>query len=264
MSIQRTARRTRRDTARIFDVARTRQPMTSRYIGHGTLEGQTALAGRGEALILTVPAISGGGAKAQAYAQTLYDAIASHPSACGYVVDLRGNCGGNQWPMVAGLSALLGDGPSGREIDAKGRRSAYVTVRRGAVVIADGEDAGRSIVSAQATPGLLRTAMPVAILVDNATASSAEGVAVAFHGRPATRFFGQRSYGVATSNEGFVLADGTNFVITSALMADRRWRTYPQGITPDEAVDAGTGGDPVRDSALRWLGRRHSCLRAAR
>src|SRR5262249_9604085 len=32
---------------------------------------------------------------------------------CGWVVDLRGNTGGNMWPMLAGIGPVLGDGLAG-------------------------------------------------------------------------------------------------------------------------------------------------------
>ncbi len=60
---------------------------------------------------VTLPAFAGSGAGADAYADRLFGQVAAGAGyACGYVVDLRGNTGGNNWPMLIGLSGLLGDG----------------------------------------------------------------------------------------------------------------------------------------------------------
>lgn len=51
------------------------------------------------------------GGAAIALADSLHDAVRvlAEGGACGWVVDLRGNGGGNMWPMLAGIGPLLGD-----------------------------------------------------------------------------------------------------------------------------------------------------------
>src|SRR4029077_17172383 len=54
-------------------------------------------------------------AKDRAYVAILRDglnALRAAGSRC-FVVDLRGNTGGNMWPMIAGLRAILGEPPYG-------------------------------------------------------------------------------------------------------------------------------------------------------
>lgn len=48
----------------------------------------------------------------QQYADTIASGLhrAAPATWCGWIVDLRGNEGGNMWPMIAGLSPLLPDG----------------------------------------------------------------------------------------------------------------------------------------------------------
>lgn len=70
-----------------------------------------ALAGGAAAQLLVVPAFSGDAAMIQAHANGLFGSLAeAGPPVCGYILDLRGNGGGNMWPMVIGLAPLLSDG----------------------------------------------------------------------------------------------------------------------------------------------------------
>ena len=43
--------------------------------------------------------------------------IMDHPYNIGWIVDLRGNGGGNMWPMLAGIGPILGEGIAGYFID---------------------------------------------------------------------------------------------------------------------------------------------------
>jgi len=59
-----------------------------------------------------------GGADAaavRAFADSVQDQIraADGPALAGWIVDLRGNGGGNMWPMIAGVGPVLGEGIAG-------------------------------------------------------------------------------------------------------------------------------------------------------
>jgi C-terminal processing protease CtpA/Prc len=174
-----------------------------------------------------------------------------HSALAGWVVDLRGNSGGNMWPMVAGLGPLLGEGRVGAFVDPDGVTQPWF-YRSGACGIS-----GRFIsrVAARATkPYRLLNADPkVAVLTGPVTASSGEAVAVAFRGRPKTMSFGAATAGVSTSNRMVRLSDGAGLFITDSVMADRTGHKYGARIDPDEAVAAGAGDDPVLAAALAWL-----------
>lgn len=233
---------------------------TSQFMKRTEIEALTLpVASDRDAELVIVPSVSGFGEKAVAYASRLFDAVAdAAPRTCGYVLDLRGNTGGNIWPMLIGLSALLGDGPQGRSEDAQGRVEDYAALKEGSAVVLAEQGHGLTMMTIdnwRPIPSLADA--PVALLLDDATASSGEGVAVAFAGRPLTRSFGARTYGVASSNEGYPLADGTNVVVTTAMMMDRNGRTYPEGIEPDQVID-GEGEDPV-DAARTWLALQPAC-----
>ena len=236
-----------------------RQP-TSAFVGRGPEEpADLPLPGGAVVRRVTLPAFAGGGAAADAYADRLFRQVAAGAGyACGYVVDLRGNTGGNIWPMLIGLSGLLGDGPQGLFRTADGQDISYALMQSGAAVITDGPNAGVVLATAQGWRPMPELAgAPVAVLVDDGTASSGEGVALAFVGRPFTRSFGARTYGVASANEGYALSDGVSLVVTVALMRDPTGATHPDGYAPDEAVDP-AGEAPVQ-AALAWLGAQPPC-----
>ncbi len=223
------------------------------------------LGGRRTARLLVVPAFGGYPPEAQAYTDGLFQALADGAGkACGYVVDLRGNGGGNMWPMVTGLSPLLGDTMALGKQDAEGPPYVYADLRSGVAVIAQGGGAPNRLQAVQGWRELGITRAPVAILQDRGVASSGEAVLAAFAGRRDTRSFGERSAGLASSNAGYRLSDGTNLVITTGMMTDRAGRTYPQGFAPDEAVAEGPGSasdpdDAVVEAAKAWLGRQPAC-----
>lgn len=180
--------------------------------------------------------------QARVFAHTAANAIAdaSRIARKGWVVDLRKNSGGNMYPMIAALSALLGDQPVGYFEDRDGKRTAW-----------------------QITAGLKPQAMidlrdaPVAVLIGPGTASSGEATALAFRGRASTRFFGQASAGLSTGNQVFPLADRSLLVLTGALMLDRNGRGDGDRLLPDEpTADAADGQDPTLDAAIRWLSSR--------
>ncbi len=178
----------------------------------------------------------------------------SHP--LGWIVDIRGNVGGNMWPMLAGVGPLLGESDDlGESFDSDGH--SVVTYRNG--VAAESENGKIYPYPAVAGPPYKLANVPnVAVLIDRSTGSSGEALAIAFRGRPRTRFFGEHTEGVSTVNEMFALSDGAVMWLTIGTQADRSGKQYPDGLAPDEFVDGGDkmlapAQDPVVQAALRWL-----------
>jgi C-terminal processing protease CtpA/Prc/uncharacterized protein GlcG (DUF336 family) len=176
---------------------------------------------------------------------------------CGWVVDLRRNAGGNLWPMLAGIGPILGEGEVGGSV-----RSDSTTpwrYERGRALASDSTRFRTSINYS------LRQADPlVAVITSGSTASSGEAIVVAFKGRPDTRFFGEATNGIPTSNIGFPLSDGAVLNLTVGFMADRTGQTYDAPIEPDEAIEVdweriGTDDDPVLEAALVWLNAQEAC-----
>jgi hypothetical protein len=182
---------------------------------------------------VAVPGFSGlSSAAVQDFARALASDIAeAAPQVrAGWIVDLRDNPGGNMWPMLSGLSPLLGKEKVGSFRDSKGRDSRW-RIQSPGVAMPDLSDAR------------------VAVLTGRRTASSGEAIVVAFRGRSNTRSFGQPTRGLSTGNQLYDLPGGARLALTTSHFVDRTGEAYGGEIRPDETVDE-------KDAifrALEWL-----------
>ncbi len=76
----------------------------------------------------------------------------------------------------------------------------------------------------------LASVPPVAVRIDRDTVRPGEGVALAFRGRPETRFFGETTFGAATSTFPCELSGGAYFA--AGTMADGKGKEYPTASPP--------------------------------
>jgi carboxyl-terminal processing protease len=165
------------------------------------------------------------------------------PELKGWLVDLRGNMGGNMWPMLVGVGPVLGEDTLGYSVDANNTKTAWRYEKGKA--LADGD-----IEAETATYYTLKSANPVvAVLTDTLTASSGEAVAVAFKARKHTRSFGAGTCGVSTGRSRFYLSDGSVLLLSTAVFADRRLVRYGHSIAPDEPLRPAE----VVPQAIRWI-----------
>jgi C-terminal processing protease CtpA/Prc len=209
---------------------------------------------------INVPAYGGGERTAtQAYATKLHESIAANAggASCGWIVDLRGNGGGNMWPMLAGLKPFLGDEPLGTFVS---RDSTSPPWKAGQAVGVEPPAALMSLEDAW-----------VAVLYGPRTASSGEAVAIAFRGRPRAHSFGQPTAGLSSANQMFPLPDGSMIALTTAIEADRTGKLYGEKVDPEEVVGqpaaqpatpaapppSASPDDPTVAAAVTWL--RRSC-----
>jgi hypothetical protein len=192
-----------------------------------------------------VPAFSGTAEQATAFANDLQHTIMSGDRAdlIGWIVDVRGNGGGNMWPMIAGVGPVLGEGVAGYFIDPVGVETAW-EYRDGAAW-----EGGVANERVAAPYRLMRDRPRVAVLTDSSVASSGEAVVASFRGRPDTRSFGDRTCGLSTANAPYPMSDGATLNITEAVMADRTRTRYGSSIQPDEAVP----GLQLVERASAWL-----------
>lgn len=179
----------------------------------------------------------------------------------GWVVDLRGNIGGNQWPMLAALSGILGDGEHGAVVTPDGGRMAWGT-RPGAAWAMSPEN---TAVGDAAFIAPDTSTWPAAVLLDRYTASSGEAIAISFRGRPRTRSFGDPTSGRSSANTLIPLAHGGMIALTTSLMMDRAGKSYGGRLAPDEVLGLPTPEwgaalpiergevDAAVDASLRWL-----------
>ena len=200
----------------------------------------------------------------QAYVRTLREGIAEaeRAGACGYIVDLRRNPGGNMWPALLGLQPLLGSGTVGGFRTRDGAHAYWKLERDRATAAGVVALAARDALPAAESAA----ARPVAVLLGTDTASSGEAVAIAFRERPQTRSFGWHTAGLTTANAGFALRDNARLVLAVAEMIDRNGRVYAPHVSPDEETAAalrvhraGRYVDVTRNAAAAWLAERRAC-----
>lgn len=187
-----------------------------------------------------IPAFASTNPQAQTqFARDAAAQIARHAAAAhkGWIVDLRGNTGGNMWPMLAALRALLGNGVVGAARDRHEQLREW--------------HAGDHVAGLDDDPAPDLAAVRVAVLLDARTASAGEAVAVAFHGRARTRSFGSSTAGQSSANAALALPDGSRLALTVALNLDRHGDLLSPRVEPDQTTAAGTA---TLAAALAWLG----------
>lgn len=187
-----------------------------------------------------------GAAELATQANELQDAIKTQDKASlvGWIVDIRGNNGGNMWPMIAGVGPLLGEGTLGYFTDATNEKTRW-NYSNGQAKL------DNSIQHTVSNPYPALSPSPkIAVLTDCQAGSSGEAVIVAFRGRPNTRSFGTPSFGVSTGNQSYALSDGATLYLTTVVFTDRNGVNYGGRIAPDEVIDDAIA---VQDRAVAWL-----------
>lgn len=168
-----------------------------------------------------------------------------------WIVDLRFNGGGNMYPMMEGLSPLLGEGVIGGVTDAGGRQISTWTIKDGDFYYDDYQPVDLENDCKLSKPP------KIAILISQYTSSSGEAVAVAFKQRPQTRFFGLQTSGLVTVTDWTPI--GTDLVASVSIgyYADRKGKEYRDSLDPDEVFDFNPADDLATDkamiAAIKWL-----------
>lgn len=199
----------------------------------------------GQVAIVTVPAISRHD-DGQRYADALGTGLASarDQGACGVIVDLRGNTGGNMYPMLAGVSPLLPDGPA-----------FFFRFGAGEMAIeVEGNSISPTDMALSEPAG--KWDAPVAVLVDENTGSSGEAAMLAFRGLDRSRSFGSPTAGYASSNSAFDFPDGSVLVITQAWDKARTGEVFGEDPIPP---DTDAPGDTTMPAAKEWLRAEYGC-----
>ncbi|MBP6302467.1 MAG: S41 family peptidase [Bacteroidia bacterium] len=166
----------------------------------------------------------------------------------GWIVDLRGNFGGDMVPMLVAIGPILGEGILGYFFYPD---SSFYTwnYKNGYLYDENG------IWWEQSTNSYhLKSPNPyVAILTDNVTASSGEAVAIAFKGRNKTKSFGIPTFGVSTSNRSYTLSDGSRINLTVSVFADRNKIRYGSSVYPDVVCEE----KETLVKAINWISTKH-------
>lgn len=232
-------------------------PFTGRYEPEGRL---ARIAGKTFAIVVVTKCFPENERQFVDYETTLQRIVAeldnSHPA--GWIVDLRGNVGGNMWPMLAGIGPLLGEGDHLGEFLTPNSYSTWKYRDGVAAEIENGKE--NSYPAVAGAPYKVAGTPKVAVLIDRGTGSSGEAIAIAFRGRPNTRFFGEHTQGASTANDVIELPDGASLWLTVGVDRDRNGKQYLAGFHPDEVIRLGDkilpdDQDPVVQGAFAWLER---------
>ena len=190
----------------------------------------------GNVIHIALPAHTGVKVSDSLYTHTVLDFLQEHPDAEGVILDLRGNNGGNMYPMIAALSPIIPDGIIIRFQNRK--RTSPITLD---YVM---QNAGLSSESVKKFPSTL----PIAILTDEGTGSSAEATLLCFRGLDNARSFGSPTAGYASANIVLPLADGYTLLITTGRDLARTGEVFcDDPIAPDFPTE-----NPLPD-ALQWI-----------
>jgi carboxyl-terminal processing protease len=171
----------------------------------------------------------------------------------GWIIDLRENKGGNNWPMLGGIGPLLGARVIGFFAAPQQKRSTWIYEDDKAYGTGEWFEA---ISAARGGKVTIDGVPPVAVLIGRHTCSAGEIVAIAFKGRPNTRFFGENTGGATTAVHLFPLSDGALLGLAVANDEDRNGNLYPDSVHPDQYIESkveGQSDDPVVAGAASWL-----------
>ncbi len=167
---------------------------------------------------------------ADEFVTALKAALAKSPT--GIVLDLRGNPGGYVNEAVGVASQFLSGGDVYLSQDASGTRN-----------------------PTPVSPGGIALDMPLVVLVDEGTASSAEIVTGALQDARRATIVGAKTFGTGTVLGRFELADGSALRIgTVQWLTPKGRRIWHDGLAPDVKVALPEGVQPVLPSDLAGLG----------
>lgn len=181
--------------------------------------------------VISLPHFSGNHEEGVSYASAVLSAIPEEIP--GVVIDLRGNTGGNMYPMIAAVHRFI---PSDdKMLRFRTREKTQWIPLSYAVQVA--------LVQQRS-----RIECPVAILTDSLTASSGEATLICFKGLDYVRVFGEPTAGYASANQPFPLPGGDNLVLTVGCDVARTGEVFcDDSIVPDVLTST-----PLED-ALKWI-----------
>ena len=179
-----------------------------------------------------LPEFSGNKEEGVKYANIVLNAV---PDAVkGVIIDLRGNRGGNMYPMIAAVHRFLPD-----DVILKfSSRQRPMSVNTAFVMRSVGMEQQPSI------------HCQVALLTDEWTASSGEAVLICFRGLENTRTFGSPTAGYCSCNQPFPLPGGSQLVLTTGEDIARTGEVFC-----DDPIEPDVLTEMPFEEALEWLAK---------
>ena len=184
--------------------------------------------------VVSLPHFSGNHDEGVKYASAVLSAIPE--DVLGVVIDLRGNTGGNMYPMIAAVHRFLPNDDETLRFRTRGKTQ-WIPLSY-AVQMAGVQQRSR-------------IECPVAILTDSFTASSGEATLICFRGLDYVRVFGSPTAGYASANQPFPLPGGDHLVLTTGCDVARTGEVFC-----DDPIDPDVVTDTPLEYALAWIKNR--------
>lgn len=180
--------------------------------------------------VVKLPMFSGNSEEGRKYANTVIEAIPEDIE--GAIIDLRGNGGGDMYPMISSVHRFIPDGNILRFRTRK--RTMWITLDY--------------VLNVAGIKKQTPIQCPVAILTDEGTGSSGEALLLCFRGLGNTRVFGSPTAGYASSNRPYKMSDGSMLVLTEGCDVARTGEEFcDDPIEPDVNTET-----PMEDSII-WF-----------
>ncbi|HGA2178955.1 TPA: S41 family peptidase [Streptococcus agalactiae] len=187
-------------------------------------------------LLITIPSISKLDKRSISHYSGKLQNILMEKSYKGLILDLSNNTGGNMIPMIGGVTSILPNDTLFHYTDKYGNKKT-ITMKN---IPLEALKISRKTINTKH--------VPIAIITNHKTASSAEMTFLSFKGLPNVKSFGQATAGYTTVNETFMLYDGARLALTTGIVSDRQGYKYENTpILPDQVTSL-----PLQESQS-WL-----------
>jgi C-terminal processing protease CtpA/Prc len=167
-----------------------------------------------------------------------------------WIIDLRFNGGGNMFPMVEGITNIIGNAVVGGTEGVTENESSIWEIKNGDFYYDDQTVAFANKCTIEET-------QKVAVLTSVYTASSGEALAVILKNRPKTRFFGNKTMGMITATDWKQIDSLTAMSISVGYYRDRENNLYDQYVDVDENIEFEPKVEFENDNginrAINWL-----------
>jgi carboxyl-terminal processing protease len=163
----------------------------------------------------------------------------------GWIIDLRNNTGGWEYPMIAGLGPILGEGILAYEVNGDGKlvnEYSYARLNKNGVLTKQIELIDSAFV--------FDKKLPTVVLVGNNTGSAGEFLTQCFYENTKTVLIGEPTFGVPTGLRGFFMPDSTQICVTSSIVLNRNKKGNGKSIIPDIIE---RNKDKILEKAFEWI-----------
>ncbi len=190
-----------------------------------------------------------------AFAQRIQDSLCKviSPAVKGIIIDLRLNGGGNMYPMIIGISNVIGNGKFTGSVNSMGETEGWLEMKNHTITLLD-----TMVIKLQKNCGNLEK-LPVAVLIGPATGSSGEQLAIILSLRKKTILIGEPTAGYVTGNNGYLLPGHENgIVLAESYTIDRNGKIYLKDVEPAIRFNGGDNfsdlpGDEKIKEAMKWI-----------